>query len=190
MGLTVIPFGEQTFDIATGLTTLSQGGEIRDRVSGVVVTAPFIELQQGVFIEAKNVEATGAFGTFQALELNISFEESVVRAEGEVTLRKDATVIYAEQLAYYVDTQILRLAGGVIGASPVIEAKAIILEFASGTALLVGPYTFEEGLFTLSSTLEDSFLELVSVEYDDVSTFEAATEVNPENLDRFKEYLP
>ena len=190
VGLTVVPFGEQTFNIATGLTTLPQGGEITDRVSGVVITAPFIELQQGVFIKAETVEASGEFGIVQASEFYIDFESSVIIAEGEVTLSKDATAIHSEQLFYFVDTKILRLSGGVVGESPAIEAEAIILEFSSGIALLVGPYTFTDGVFTLSSVIENSLLELVTVENEGSSIFQAATEVDPENLARFKEYLP
>ena len=190
VGLTVVPFGEQTFDIATGLTTLPQGGEITDRVSGVVITAPFIELQQGVFIKAKTVEASGEFGIFQASEFYIDFESSVIRAGGEVTLSKDATTIHSEQLSYFVDTKILRLSGGVVGQSPAIEAEAIILEFSSGIALLVGPYTFTDGVFTLSSKIANSLLELVAVENEGSSIFEAATEVDPVSLARFQEYLP
>jgi hypothetical protein len=190
VGLTVIPFGDQTFDIATGRTVLLQGGEIKDRVNGIVVTAQFIELQQGVFIDAKNVKATGLFGSFQASQLTIEFESSVVTAEGGVALSKDTTVIHAEHLVYFADTDILRLSGGVVGEFPFIEAKAIILEFSSGTALLVGPYTFKDGPFTLRSTIEDSLLELTSVDIGGISTFEAATEVNAENLDRLEAYLP
>ena len=189
-GLTVVPFGEQTFDIATGRTTLSEGGEVIDRVTGVVLTAPFIVLQEGVFIEAQEVEVTGVFGTFQASNLLVDLESSVVRAEGNLRITIEATTVHGELLEYFATPGVLRMSGGVVGDNPGFEATSIIVDFSQGTALLVGPYVFEDGPFILRSNLEGSLLELTSVDLDGVPTFDAATEVNPESLARLELYLP
>ncbi len=189
-GLTIVPFGEQIFDIATGMTTLPDGGEVVDRATGIVLSAPYILLQEGVFIEARDAEASGDFGTFRADTLTVDLGLSLLLAEGDLEVVREGQVVRSERLTYFAEARVLRISGGVVGENPMLSATAIVLDVDSGGSLLVSPYSFEDDLVTLRSNLEGSLLELTPVELDGLLTFDAATEVNPETLARLEPYLP
>lgn len=67
--LTVRPNGPEELDLATGVTTLPEGGEIVYRAENVRLTGGFIRFLEGDFIEAREAVVAGAFGSLEAPEL-------------------------------------------------------------------------------------------------------------------------
>jgi len=187
--LTVTPAGRQTYDITTGVTTLPDGGTITDQETGVALQAASIRYQEGAYIEAVGVSVAGAFGTIAAESVRIDLLEGVLWAEGALALEREGLVVRAGRLRYDALQQVAVFDGGVSGTAPGFEADRLLLDARSGDVLLDGRYRFESGLFTMTSPEAGGRLELRFRLLDGQPSYDAATEVRPEVLERFAAFL-
>ena len=183
--LTVSPAGRQLFDIATGVTTMPDGGVITDQSTGVQLSATHIEYLAGAFVEARGAQVNGDFGVVTAQSLRLDLQSGVLNASGGLSLARGALTIGAGTLAYYANRQVAVFGGGVVATGPAFEADSLYLDAVTGDVLLVGNYSFEGGLFTMTSPEEGGRLELRMVLRDGQPSYDAATEVRPELLERF-----
>ena len=158
--LTVTPRGEQSFDIATGVTTLPQGGEIVDAARGIRVTSDFIRYQDGVYLETAAAQAEGRFGTLQADRLYLDLASNELRAQGSLQLESEGMSLRADELLFDLNDEVVRLSGWVKSSAPAFESAALIMELDSSRALLVAPYRYENGALTLSQGKAGVLLQL------------------------------
>lgn len=185
-GLTITAYGEQEFDLATGLTTLTDGGEIRDRDTGVVLTGRVIRYRDDELVEAEGSEVTGNFGRIGAERVRIDVPASVLTAEGGLGFQRGDTTVTAGGLTYYAETDVLLLTGAVEGSEPAFTASALALDGESGAIVLVGPYRYQDGPFTLTSESSDALLQLTPTE----DGYAVASQVSEQVLARLRAYLP
>lgn len=183
--LTVTPTGRQQFDIATGVTVLPDGGVITDKSTGVELRAAHIEYLAGAFVQASGAQVSGDFGTVSADSLRLDLEAGVLNANGGLSLVRDGLTISAGSLVYYANRQVAVFDGGVVATGPAFEADQLYLDAATGDVLLVGQYSFQDALFTMTSPEAGGHLELRLVLRDGQPSYDAATEVRPELLARF-----
>ncbi|MFA5550962.1 MAG: hypothetical protein WDA03_05020 [Trueperaceae bacterium] len=183
--LTVSPAGRQLFDIATGVTTMPDGGVITDQSTGVELSATHIEYLAGAFVEARGARVNGDFGVVTAQSLRLDLQSGVLNASGGLSLARGALTIGAGSLAYYANRQVAVFGGGVVATGPTFEADRLYLDAVTGDVLLVGNYSFSDSLFTMTSPEEGGRLELRMVLRDGEPSYDAATEVRPELLERF-----
>lgn len=187
--LTVSPYGRQSFDIATGLTVLVDGGEVYDRERGVRLVGAVIRLQEGAFIELEDARAESAegvaFGEVRADFIRLDFAAQTLRAEGAVTLTGDLNAS-AARLSILFDAEVVVAEGEVSSQDPELAARALLFDLISGTALLVGPYYFEDGPLRLTSERAEDLLELAF----EGGGVRASTEIAPETVARLGPYLP
>lgn len=188
-GLTVIAFGEQEFDIVTGITTLPEGGQVVDREHGVTLTAESMRYREGDFVEAETVEVSGRFGTARSDRVSIDLATAVVEASGNVRFEREELRLLAASLRYDVDAAIVEFEGPVTGEGVELEAAAMLLDADSGSVLLIGPYRYQDELFELSSEREGALLSLTPAE-DESGRMVASSRVDPELIDRLGPYLP
>lgn len=187
--LTVTPTGRQHFDIATGITQLPDGGVITDQATGVELHAEYVEYLAGAFVTAKGASVQGEFGVVRAEALHIDLETGVLNATGALSLERDGLSISAGSLVYYADRQVAVFDGGVEATGPEFEADRLYLDAVSGDVLLVGRYMFQDTLFTMTSPEAGGQLELRMVLRDGEPTYDAATEVSRQLLQRFEGLL-
>ncbi len=188
--LEVVPRGEQIFNLDTGRTELPDGGEVIDQATGVRLVADFVSFTEGEFIEATAVEVDGAFGHLTAAQLSIDIAEEMLVAEGPLQLVRDALVIEADLVTFDAAKSIVRFDGSVRGVNPTFEAATMLLDTLDGTVLLVGPYVFEDGLLTLTTSQIGGLLELTYQDIDGVQVYDATTEVSAAVTQRFRRHLP
>lgn len=187
--LTVTPSGRQQFDIATGVTVLPDGGVITDQSTGVELHAAYIEYLADAFVHASGARVNGDFGVVTADSLSLDLTSGVLDATGGLSLEREGLAVSAGSLVYYAGRQVAVFQGGVVATGPAFEADALYLDVASGDALLVGQYRFQDTLFTMTSPEVGGHLELRLVVVDGLPSYDAATEVRPELLARFEGLL-
>ncbi|HEX7039777.1 MAG TPA: hypothetical protein VF202_06700 [Trueperaceae bacterium] len=187
--LVIVSHGRQTIDIVTGLTTLPDGGTLRDAHTGVEVRAAVIKYVDGEYIEASGVTASGDFGDLVAEKLHIDVEGSVLTASGELRLSRDGLVVTAGSLRYHALEQVIVFDGGVTGTEPRFSADRVLLDTLNGDVLLDGRYEFAGALFTMRSPAAGGLLQLSLEQRGDEVVYSAATEVSPALLERFRAYL-
>gem|GEM_PF-1960704 len=128
--LTVVAYGAQRVDLASGRTILEDGGELVDRGSGVRLTAAWIDYLEGVEVVAREVRFEGGFGRVEAGELVIDLANARLWADGGVVMRHGALALAAASLWFAVESGVVGLVGEVeasareAGASDAPEAGA------------------------------------------------------------------
>jgi hypothetical protein len=183
--LTVTPAGRQVFDLTTGVTPLPDGGEVVDQDTGVALQATTIEYRDGAYIDATGVRVRGSFGALDADALHIDIAAATLEAHGHLRLERAGLTVQAARVHFDAGRDVADFAGPVRGDAPAFEADRVLLDTRSGNVLLVGRYSFEDGLFTLTSPASGGRLELQFVGADGNAAYDAATEVDPALLERF-----
>lgn len=158
--LTIKPNGPQKMDIATGITTLSQGGEVIDKQRGISLKASFIEYQDGVYIKAQTAQAEGFFGVLNTPELYLDAAQNTIVATGGVTLSQGGLSLTANSLNLYLSQGITVLSGNVNNQAPSFQAAQLVIKIGAGYALLVSPFTYQDGPLNLSKAEAGSLLQL------------------------------
>ena len=176
--LTVVPTGEQNFDLLTGETTLPQGGTILDTRTGLRLEAAFIRYREGAYIEAQDATADTAGGRLVAPTLSIDVPSLVAVAPDGVRFVRDGLAVHAAAAQLRFGPELARF-DAPAGDEPELSARALLLDLRSGDALLLGPYRFQDGPFTLSDEREDAALQVRPVIAEDgTPSYRAANEVD------------
>lgn len=183
--LTVTPKGAQTYDISTGVTTLPDGGTIVDKSTGVSLVAGAITYLDGAYIDAKNASVSGAFGKLTAATVHIDVTTGMLTATGDLSVVRGALTLTAAKLTYDANQQVADFSGPVTGSSPDFRADRLLLDAASGNALLLGNYRYDGGAFTLSAPEGGGRLQLTLHQENGSPVYDAATDISPELLARF-----
>src|SRR5690554_418661 len=84
--LVITPDGDEEYDIATGITTLLDGGQIRDQGSGIVLTAPWISYKVDEYIDTRDTTVTGSFGQVTGQSVHVDIPSSQLTASGNLQL--------------------------------------------------------------------------------------------------------
>ena len=187
-GLTVTPAGGEVFDISTGMTTLPDGGEVVDAATDIRLVAPFIRMQEGAWLEARAPVVQGKFGELSATELAFDLDSLVLEAEGPLRLVREGLVLEAQRARYIGDEELVAFTDPTSEGAG-FSAAQILLDPNTGHALLVGPYRYEDGLFTLSSDEPGALLALTWSVVDDVGGYDASTDIPEGLLTRFAPLL-
>lgn len=186
--LEVVATGEQTLDVLTGETVLVDGGVIIDRKTGLELNAPTIRYVQGDFIQAENANARMAGGTFTADTIRVDVTALTAEAGGRVSFEREGLRLTAPQAGIDFEREFATFQTAT-GKNPMLEAERLILNLNGGAAVLLGPYMFQNGPFTLSDDRSDSALQIDPVEREDGSvSYRAANEVNDALWEQIKPY--
>jgi hypothetical protein len=176
--LTVIPDGEQRLDLATGETVLPRGGTIVDTETGLELEAATIRYVEGAYIEAERAVARVADGRLEAPTLRVDLGALTAVAPDGVRYDRDGLELVADAARLRFGPQLARF-DAPRAEDPDLQARALLLDVRSGDAVLLGPYRFQDGPFTLRDDGEDAVLQLRPVTTDDgVPTYAAANEVD------------
>jgi hypothetical protein len=176
--LTVIPDGEQRLDLATGETVLPRGGTIVDTETGLELEAATIRYLEGAYIEAERAVARVADGRLEAPTLRVDLGALTAVAPDGVRYDRDGLQLVADAARLRFGPQLARF-DAPHAEDPVLQARALLLDVRSGDAVLLGPYRFQDGPFTLRDDGEDAVLQLRPVTTDaGVPTYAAANEVD------------
>ena len=185
--LQITPYGDQTVDLATGVTTLPQGGEIVDQESGVTLSGSLVTYKEGDYVEVTDAEVAGEFGSLTAPTVRLDTNAQTLEATGGVGFEGEGLALRSHTLVLYLEPDIAVAAGGLVSETPALEAAALLVDLQQNAALVVGPYRYENGPLTLQSEAKD-FLSLTwGAEETD---FEASSTVDPALYTRLEPYLP
>ena len=187
--LTIVPAGEERFDLSSGITTLPQGGQVVDAERNLMLTGSYIQHKEGEFVEAREVTLEGEFGTLLAESVRLDLAEDTLSA-AEVSLTTGTLDVQATTLTLYLEPDIARLGGEVTSAVPAFEAATIVLALERGDSLLQSPYRFQDGPFTLQQTESGGMLYLHAERGENGETFyNPSTTVPAELLEILRPYL-
>ncbi len=185
---TVEPAGDQVVDLATGVTTLPDGGRLVDAERGLSLEAAYIEYKEGVFVRAKGARLFKEKLRFEAgrLEYDVA-RETVVLGEGVRFSSPHLSGLEAPRGVLYLKDGVAVLEGGVKSESPAFQAERMVADTREGLVLLLGAFSYQDPALgiTLKGQGEDARLLLRFKE----EGVEAETEVPPEVLKRLFAYL-
>lgn len=184
--LTVRPAGPEELDLATGVTTLPEGGEIVYREAGVSLEGSFIRFLEGDFIEVRAATVTGAFGTLSAPALRFEVAAQRLRAAEGATFVGAALELGARSITVLLNDDLALLEGEVVSRTPDLSAERALIDLAAPQALLVGPYTFQDGPVALRGDAQS----LLALRWDVAGALEADTQVSAALRGRFAAHLP
>lgn len=187
--LTVTPNGPQRYDITTGVTTLPKGGTVVDQDTGVRLKATYIKYVEGSYIDATGASVSGTFGHLTAKVIHIDVAAGALTASGALELRRNGLTLKAAKLRYDAGRQVVDFTGPVTGTSPDFEADRVLLDAKTGDVLLVGHYSYTDGILSLKSPEAGGKLELHFHEVNGKPVYDAATQVSPALLARFSPEL-
>lgn len=188
--LTVIAYGEQHFDLATGITTLPQGGELVDREAGVALTGAFVRYQEEVFIDVEDAALVTPQGEIRAQAVHLDLAAGQLRAHGGVNFVSEALALRADAVTIDLATHLIIAEGNVAGDAPSFEAATLVLELAQQQAYLASPYRYRDGPLTLRAEGAGEWLVLRWEEAEGAFAFEASTELTVEESEHLNRHLP
>jgi hypothetical protein len=181
--LTVVAYGAQRFDLATGRTVLDAGGEVTDRASGVRLVAAWIAYVDGASLEAHDATIEGAIGRVAAARVEIDLAQGRMIADGGVTIERAGIRAAAERLGLDGPAGLVWLAGAVRADAPVLSADVIWIDVADGRIVLVGPYRFADGPLTLEGDA-GARLQLDPIVVDGAAFYDARSDVGADLAER------
>jgi len=180
--LTITPFGEQLFDLATGIATLPDGGEVVDREGGMVLIGQWLHYQEGVFVEAREARVEAKTFTLSAPSIVLDLVEQRLNASGGVRYQSPELELGAEQVLIDLAREHAVLSSVVSTRAPLLEAAMLLVAGDLGAALLVGPYRYQDGPLVLSSSEAGDLLELRWIAGDEGLSFTVSTVISAELL--------
>ncbi len=143
--LSIEPYGDQVFDLATGVTTLPQGGVIHDNANDLSIDAEYVEYKEDVYVLARKAKSEAGKVRFAAEQLRYELPEDRVRLEGGVVLdTPQVKALEARSAWIFLKDGVAVLEGGVRAMSPELEAEAMVSDYRSGEALLLAPYRYRD----------------------------------------------
>lgn len=181
--LTVVAYGAQRFDLATGRTVLDDGGEVTDRASGVRMSAEWIAYVDGASLEAREATIDGDLGRVRAARVVIDLELGRVHAEGDLEFERPGIRARAERLGLDGPSGLAWLAGGVVADLPDASADTVWIDVEDGRLVLVGPYRYAEGPFALEGDA-GARLQLDPIVVGDEPGYDARTDVEADLVER------
>ncbi len=181
--LTVVAYGAQRFDLATGRTVLDAGGEVTDRASGVRMTAAWIAYVDGASLEARDATIEAEFGTVRADRVEIDLALGRVVAVGDLVFERSGIRARAERLGLDGPAGLAWLVGGVLADVPDVAAEAVWIDAVDGRLVLVGPYRYVDGPFVLEGEA-GAHLQLDPIVVDEMPGYDARTDVEADLVER------
>lgn len=181
--LTVVAYGAQRLDLATGRTVLDAGGEVTDRASGVRMTAEWIAYVEGASLEAHDATVEGDLGRVRAARVFIDLALGRVRAEGDLEFERAGIRARAERLGLDGPAGLAWLAGGVVAELPDAAADTVWIDVVDGRVVLVGPYRYADGPIALEGG-DGARLQLDPIVVDGTPAYDVRSEVAPDLAER------
>ena len=142
--ISIEPYGDSVYDLASGVTTLPQGGVIHDNENNLSIDASFIEYKEGEYIRAKEAKMRTEEVHFTAVELEYLPAVDEARLDGGVSLETgDIKELRAQSGWIYLKDGVVVLAGGVTAAQPELSAALLVADYRQGEVLLIAPYKYK-----------------------------------------------
>lgn len=143
--LSIEPYGDSVYDLATGVTTLPQGGVIRDNAHDLSIDATYIEYVEGDYISAREAKMATEEVRFAAERMRYLPGREEVRLEGGVRFDSDRIEgLTAERGWIDLKAGVAVVDGSVRAAAPELTAARLVADYRAGEVLLVAPYTYQD----------------------------------------------
>ena len=188
-GFSIKPYGDQTLDLPTGVTTLNKGGVVTDAEHGVTVDAQYVELKEGDFLRAREAKlrGTAVAGVLTATTLEYRVGTGMLTASGTLTYSdKLVKNLRAKTGTLDLKKQFLVITGGVSSDSPAISGNTLLVDYDTRTAVLQGNYKYSFEGIKLSGKSDKSIL---FVSWNAEGKLKAISNPKPEQLKGYAAYL-
>lgn len=187
--LSIEAFGRQSYDIATNITHLPDGGRIIDEVNKLVLNASEISYHQGVFIKASEATIQGEFGALSSPYLEIDLPSQTLTGDS-IALSYKNLALSAKHILLFLGPNIARLEDEVISLDPSFVANSLIINLKTGFGILLSPFSYQNGPLVLKQESSDKNLQLSPSENADGSlSYQASSIIDPSLLESFRPYL-
>ncbi len=186
---TVIPTGDQIYDLATSTTDLPQGGSIIDQTNKLSLSANQMKYQEGVYINAAGAYLEGEFGSLTTANLRFDLSNQLLTTDTlELSYRN--LLVTATTMSLYTRQNIAKLEGNVISNNPSFEASGLVINLKTGFAFLLSPFEYQNGPLALRQESTGRNLQLSPVEQaDGTIVYQASSVIDPALLESFSPYL-
>jgi len=141
--ISIQPYGDSVYDLASGVTTLPQGGVIHDNQNGLSIDAAYIEYKEGEYIKAQKAKMEADRVRFAASEMEYLPAQDLAILSGGVSLDTDDIAgLKAERGWVYLKDGVVVLEGEVSADKPQLTAAALVADYRQGQVLLLAPYKY------------------------------------------------
>ena len=186
---TVIPTGDQIYDLATSTTDLPQGGSIIDQSNKLTLSANTMKYQEGIFINATGAYLEGEFGSLTTPNLRFDLANQLLSTDS-LELSYKNLIVTATTMRLYTRPSIAKLEGRVLSSNPSFEASGLVINLKTGFAFLLSPFEYQNGPLALRQETPGRNLQLSPVEQEDGSIiYQATSVIDPALLESFSPYL-
>ena len=144
VGFSVEPAGNQEVDLATGITTLPQGGVLTDNQNGLKLTGKYIQYKEGSFIKAREARLDTGEAEFTASDLEYQVKGETVRLKGMGYHSKDLKSVSAQAGLAFLNDEVVVVRGQVRSADPQLDAELMVVDTGRKQALLIGRFSYQD----------------------------------------------
>lgn len=187
----VEPNTTEEFDIVTGISELPDGGKVIDRDSGITIIGDSLRYKEGEFIEVFGATVDGNFGRMVAPEIAVDLVYNTLSAFGEVELTTTNLTINTLDIYIYLDPSIMIAYDKVVSLDPPFESAGAVFDAQAQQGFLLPSYTYQDGLFLLSSETEKLQLTWFADSNNQGKIiFETTDDLDPDVVAKLSPYAP
>ena len=187
--LTVTPYGQQQFDISTGVSTLPEGGQVIDKETNLKLEASFVRYSEGGFIEATGSTVVGKFGTLSAASLYVDVAAQSISASGNLQFLYGTLSLTANTLKIYLTPDVAVLEGNVQSVNPSFSVSKLVINLKTQQALLLSPYVYQNGPLTLQQDSVGELLQLLPERSGETLSYNASSVISEDVLAALSPFL-
>ncbi|WP_457637385.1 hypothetical protein [Oceanithermus sp.] len=188
--ISIEPYGDSVYDLASGVTTLPQGGVIHDNENNLSIDASFIEYKEGEYIKAKKAKMETEKARFAAEELNYLPSNDEVKLSGGVSLdTTDIKNLKAKSAWIFLKENVAVATGGVTASKPELSAALLVADYRQGEVLLIAPYKYKDAKLGITLSGKNPKKPLYLKFDGDTGEVSASSKVPPEVAARLLAYV-
>jgi len=188
--ISIEPYGDSVYDLASGVTTLPQGGVIHDNENNLSIDASFIEYKEGEYIKAKEARSDAEGVHFSAAELEYLPASDEARLLGGLKLdTEDIKGLRAESGWIFLKDGVAVLKGNVTAEDPKLSALMMVADYRLGQVLLIAPYEYEDAQMGVTLTGKNPKKPLYVEFHKETGQISASSKAPQEVVDRLMAYV-
>jgi len=188
--ISIEPYGDSVYDLASGVTTLPQGGVIHDNENDLSIDAAFIEYKEGEYIKAKEAKMDTETVHFAAAQLHYQPNAKEAQLTGGVSLdTEDIKELKAQNAWIFLEDEIVVLSGKVSAAKPNLSAARLVSAYQQGEVLLIAPYKYKDAKLGITLSGKNPQKPLYLQFDQETGEVTASSKVPPQVAKRLLSYL-
>jgi len=188
--LSIEPYGDSVYDLASGITILPQGGVIHDNENNLSIDASYIEYKDSEYIKAKKARLQAEGVRFAAAELEYLPASDEARLAGGLSFdTEDIKGLEAQNGWIFLKDGVAVLQGEVVAKDPEFSSSMLVADYRQGRVLLLAPYKYKDEQMGVVLTGKNPKKPLYIEFHKETGRITASSKAPPEVVERLLAYV-